>query len=64
MTTVKTDPKLLEALREAAKQKMTAEQRRRQMVSGVMSMIDDDSDITRADVEKMISDKYGLEAAG
>lgn len=50
MTDLKTDPALVRRLEEAARQHLTADEIRRQKVSFIMSTLDDDSTITRAQV--------------
>ena len=49
-----TNQKVLEALRQAAGQPMTAEQRRKQMVSFVMGTMSSDSTITMEEVEEIL----------
>ena len=59
MSEHKSDPGLLAALKAAAGQKMTPEQVRAQRISFVMSTIDETSDVTRADVGRMIDEREG-----
>lgn len=51
MTNFKTDPQLLEALKEAAGRKLTAAQMRAQKISFILGTLSEDSTITRENVE-------------
>ena len=62
MTKFKTDPDLLKALEEAAGREMTQVEVREQKISFVMGMIDEDNNLTRAEVAKLI-DKHDGKAA-
>lgn len=62
MTRFTTNPELLKALTEAAGRKMTPEEVREQRISFVMGMIDEKSDVSRADVAKIIDDRDGKAA--
>lgn len=57
-----TDQRLLDALKKAAGRKMTSEEVREQRVSFVMSAIAEDSDVSRADVERIIDEREGAAA--
>lgn len=59
MTNTTTDPKLLDALKKAAGRKMTAAQVREQRISFVMSAVTEGSEVSRADVEKIIDEREG-----
>lgn len=48
------DPKVLEALRDAAGRPMTSEDRHKQRVSFIMGTMSRDSTITREEVKKII----------
>ena len=59
LSSIKTDPDLLAAIRNAAGRKMNPDQVREQRISFVMSAIDESSDVTRADVGRMIDEREG-----
>ena len=59
MPEMHTDPNLLAALRKAAGQKMTPDQVREQRISFVMSAIEEGSDVSRAEVGRMIDEREG-----
>ena len=62
MTKFKTDPDLLKALEEAAGREMTQVEVREQKISFVMGMIDEDNNLTRAEVAKIIDNHNGKAA--
>lgn len=62
MTDFQSDKALIGKLRAAAGKKMTAEEVRAQRVSFVMSAVDKDDSVTRADVERVISEREGAAA--
>jgi len=62
MTKFKTDPDLLRALEAAAGREMTQSEVREQKISFVMGMIDQDNNLSRAEVAKII-DKHDGKAA-
>jgi len=53
--TVKTDPELLEKIRKSAQHQLSPEERRNQRISLVMSVIEEDSGVTREKVERDLS---------
>jgi len=54
MSELQTDPALLKLLKEAAKRKITEEEKRKQRISFIMSGISRGSSVTRRDVEKAL----------
>lgn len=62
MTGIHTDPTLLDALKQAAGKKLTAEQLRRQKVSFIMGSLKQDSTITREFVESQLKQSEGQDA--
>jgi hypothetical protein len=63
MDELKTDQSLLTALRRASSQRMTPEEARQQRVSFVMGTVKEDSGVTRAKVEEILSQQEGGRAA-
>ena len=53
----KGDPRVLKALKEAATQQMTTEERHQQKVSFIMGTMGSDSTITSEDVEKILAEQ-------
>lgn len=53
----KGDPKVLKALKKAATQQMTAEERHQQKVSFIIGTMGGDSTITSEDVEKILAEQ-------
>lgn len=62
MPKTNTDPKLLEALANAAGRAMTPDQVREQRISFVMSAVGDGSAVTRSEVELIIDQREGCAA--
>lgn len=62
MTEVRTDPRLLEVLREAAGRSMTAAEVREQRISFVMSAMSEGSEVSRAEVGRIIDEREGRAA--
>jgi len=62
MTDMQSDPTLLKALKAAAGKKMSPEEVREQRISFVMSAIDEGSEVSRADVGRMIDEREGAAA--
>ena len=60
MTELQTDTDIQQALRKAAGQKMTQQQVREQRISFVMGTVDKSNNMTRAEVEKLLSSLEGL----
>lgn len=54
MTALKTDERLLSALRDAARRELTAEKVERQRISFIMGTIKPGREITRADVQNIL----------
>lgn len=54
MTQVATEPTLLERLSAAARRGLSGQEVREQRISFIMSAVDDDSTITKAQVEQVI----------
>lgn len=63
MTEKSTSADLLERLSAAAKKSLTEAEIRAQRVSFIMSAVDDDSTITRAQIEQIINENEGQSAA-
>lgn len=55
----RSDPKLIQALEEAAKRGLTPEELRRQRVSYVLSSLPKESAITREQVERVLARQEG-----
>lgn len=62
MGEIQTDPKLLNALSEAARRPLTPEQTHRQKVSFIMGSLGENSTITRARVEEVLRKLDGVPA--
>jgi hypothetical protein len=63
MTETKTSEALLNALRNAAAHKPTAEELNRQRVSYIMGFLDSKSAVTRAEVEAVLAEHEGRKAS-
>jgi molecular chaperone DnaK (HSP70) len=59
MTGLKTKKSLLKALKQAAEAKLTSEEIRKQRVSFIMGSLDDESTITRQQVERILAEREG-----
>ncbi|MGI3900512.1 MAG: hypothetical protein ACRYGP_28415 [Janthinobacterium lividum] len=59
MPELHTDEGLLRALRAASTREMTAEELHKQRVSFIMASVDEDSGITRAQVEQVLARQEG-----
>ena len=63
MTNLRTDEKLLHALRASSTREMTPEELHKQQVSFIMGSIDEKSGVTRAQVEQVLAKQEGRVAA-
>lgn len=63
MTNLTTDPKLIEALREAAQRGLTYEELRKQRVSFIMASVEDSSGVSREQVEEILDRHEGRKAS-
>jgi glutamine synthetase adenylyltransferase len=63
MTTLKTDERLLQALRESSTRALTAQELDRQRVSFIMGSLSTDSAVTRAQVKEILDRHEGVKAA-
>lgn len=62
MTKVRTEPSLLEELSRAAGRPMTAQEVREQRISFVMSAVTEGSEVTRAEIGRIIDEREGSAA--
>ena len=63
MLEIRTNPKLLDALKSAAQGTLSAEELRRQKVSFIMGSLKDDSTITRNRVKEVLDSLEGRKAS-
>ncbi len=59
MTNLKTREKLLNALKDASKREITPEQLHNQRISFIMGSLDEDSRVTRAQVQQVLARQEG-----
>lgn len=59
VTNLKTDPSLLRALEESARQKPTAHELQHQRISFIMGAMKDNSSVTREQIRKILAEHEG-----
>lgn len=62
MTDIKTDPELLEKLKEAVKHPLSKEETHKQRVSFILGSLRHDSSITRDKIEAVLDEREGRAA--
>lgn len=63
MTDIRTNAKLLKALKSVPNRKLTEDELYKQRISFIMGSLSDDSTVTRAQVTKVLSDFEGRKSA-
>jgi hypothetical protein len=63
VTQLKTKDSLLQALREASKRVLTAEELHKQRVSFIWGSLKDSSEVTRARIEQVLAQQEGRKAS-